>query len=159
MSARTKTPREGLASFHSFASVIGCCNNYAETDWLGHDAKKQEAKKKKILYTEVPVSSRLTFPPGVLSKQTVRLKQIFYRLAAQRKESNMGCFFSKKSKRKSSEKEDRTPTTTTVETTTTSNAVPLGNNTEEGPKQYSWDKREKVTMERSRDRVLKAARQ
>lgn len=58
----------------------------------------------------------------------------------------MGCFFSKKSKRKSSEKEDRTPTTTTVETTTTSNAVPLGNNTEEAPKQYSWDKREKVTM-------------
>ncbi|XP_075901415.1 protein XRP2 [Nelusetta ayraudi] len=56
----------------------------------------------------------------------------------------MGCFFSKKSKRKSSEKDDRTPTTTTVETTTTSNAVPLGNNTEEAPKQYSWDKREKV---------------
>lgn len=69
----------------------------------------------------------------------------------------MGCFFSKKSKRKSSEKEDRTPTTTTVETTTTSNAVPLGNNTEEAPKQYSWDKREKVTMERNRDWVLKAA--
>lgn len=61
----------------------------------------------------------------------------------------MGCFFSKKSKRKSSEKEDRTPTTTTVETTTTSNAVPLGNNTEEAPKQYSWDKREKVTMKRT----------
>ncbi|XP_068175669.1 protein XRP2 [Antennarius striatus] len=55
----------------------------------------------------------------------------------------MGCFFSKKSKRKSSGKEDLTPTTTTVETTT-SNAVPLGNNTEEAPKQYSWDKREKV---------------
>ena len=55
----------------------------------------------------------------------------------------MGCFFSKKSKRKSPEKED--PTTTTVETTTTSNAVPLGNNTDEAPKQYSWDKREKVT--------------
>lgn len=56
----------------------------------------------------------------------------------------MGCFFSKKSKRKSSEKEDLTPTTTTVETTTTSNAVPLGNNTDEATKQYSWDKREKV---------------
>lgn len=61
----------------------------------------------------------------------------------------MGCFFSKKSKRrKSGEKEDRTPTTTTVETTTTGNAVPLGNNTEEAPKQYSWDKREKVTPPR-----------
>lgn len=57
----------------------------------------------------------------------------------------MGCFFSKKSKRKSGEKDDRTPTTTTVETTTTSNAVPLGNNSDEAPKQYSWDKREKVT--------------
>lgn len=55
----------------------------------------------------------------------------------------MGCFFSKKSKRKS-DKEERTPTTTTVETAT-SNAVPLGNNTtDEAPKQYSWDKREKV---------------
>uniref|UniRef100_A0A3Q2YWV0 Protein XRP2 n=1 Tax=Hippocampus comes TaxID=109280 RepID=A0A3Q2YWV0_HIPCM len=57
----------------------------------------------------------------------------------------MGCFYSKKSKRKSLEKEERTPTTTTVETTTTTNAVPLGNNTDEAaPKQYSWDKREKV---------------
>lgn len=56
----------------------------------------------------------------------------------------MGCCFSKKSRRKSPEKEDLTPTTTTVETTT-SNAVPLGNNTVEAPKQYSWDKREKVT--------------
>ncbi|XP_029003067.1 protein XRP2 [Betta splendens] len=56
----------------------------------------------------------------------------------------MGCFFSKKSKRKSSEKEDRTPTATTAETTTTSNAVPLGNSSDEAPKQYSWDKREKV---------------
>ncbi|XP_061834520.1 protein XRP2 [Nerophis lumbriciformis] len=57
----------------------------------------------------------------------------------------MGCFFSKKSKRKSVEKEERTPTTTTVETTTTSNAVPLGNNSDEAaPKQYSWDKRDKV---------------
>ncbi|XP_053734736.1 protein XRP2 [Synchiropus splendidus] len=55
----------------------------------------------------------------------------------------MGCFFSKKSKRKS-EKEERTPTTTTVETTATGSAVPLGNNTDEAPKQYSWDKREKV---------------
>uniref|UniRef100_H3CZ86 Protein XRP2 n=1 Tax=Tetraodon nigroviridis TaxID=99883 RepID=H3CZ86_TETNG len=38
----------------------------------------------------------------------------------------MGCCFSKKSKRKSPEKED------------------LTNNTDEAPKQYSWDKREKV---------------
>ncbi|XP_075937679.1 protein XRP2 [Anarhichas minor] len=57
----------------------------------------------------------------------------------------MGCFFSKKSKRKSSETGDeRTPQTTTVDTTTTGHAVPLGNNSEEAPKQYSWDKREKV---------------
>lgn len=55
----------------------------------------------------------------------------------------MGCCFSKKSKRKSPEKEDLTPTAATVETT--SNAVPLGNSTDEAPKQYSWDKREKVT--------------
>ncbi|KAK5620326.1 Protein Xrp2 [Crenichthys baileyi] len=54
----------------------------------------------------------------------------------------MGCFFSKKSKRKSGEKGNHAPTTTTVETT--DNAVPLGNNTDEAPKQYSWDKREKV---------------
>uniref|UniRef100_A0A3Q2QKW4 Protein XRP2 n=1 Tax=Fundulus heteroclitus TaxID=8078 RepID=A0A3Q2QKW4_FUNHE len=54
----------------------------------------------------------------------------------------MGCFYSKKSKRKSAEKENLAPTTTTVETT--GNAVPLGNNTDEAPKQYSWDKREKV---------------
>ena len=63
----------------------------------------------------------------------------------------MGCFFSKKSKRKSSEKED--PTTTTVETTTTSNAVPLGNNTDEAPKQYSWDKREKVMPRTEEPRI------
>lgn len=56
----------------------------------------------------------------------------------------MGCFFSKKSKRKSPEKEERAPTTTSDETASTGNAVPLGNNSEEAPKQYSWDKREKV---------------
>lgn len=58
----------------------------------------------------------------------------------------MGCFYSKKSRRKSPEKEERT---TTVETTTTSNTVPLGNNTDEAPKQYSWDKREKVLLSKS----------
>lgn len=52
----------------------------------------------------------------------------------------MGCCFSKKSKRKSTEKEELTPTTTVD---TTNNTVPTGNN-EEPPKQYSWDKREKV---------------
>lgn len=57
----------------------------------------------------------------------------------------MGCFFSKKSKRKSPEKEERAPTTTSAETASTGNAVPLGNNSEEAPKQYSWDKREKVS--------------
>ncbi|XP_068448873.1 protein XRP2 [Clinocottus analis] len=57
----------------------------------------------------------------------------------------MGCFFSKKSKRKSSEKDERTPTTTTVATATAAgDVVPLGNNTEEPPKKYSWDTREKV---------------
>ncbi|XP_027883547.1 protein XRP2 [Xiphophorus couchianus] len=54
----------------------------------------------------------------------------------------MGCFFSKKSKRKSAEKENLTPTTTSADTA--GNSVPLGNNTDEAPKQYSWDKREKV---------------
>ncbi|RVE74055.1 hypothetical protein OJAV_G00037640 [Oryzias javanicus] len=49
----------------------------------------------------------------------------------------MGCFYSKKSKRKSGAKEEHT-------STGESNAVPLGNNTDEAPKQYSWDKREKV---------------
>uniref|UniRef100_A0A8C7XK96 Protein XRP2 n=1 Tax=Oryzias sinensis TaxID=183150 RepID=A0A8C7XK96_9TELE len=52
----------------------------------------------------------------------------------------MGCFYSKKSKRKSGEKEEHTSTGET------SNAVPLGNNTDEAPKQYSWDKREKVDL-------------
>ncbi|KAG9349512.1 hypothetical protein JZ751_027957 [Albula glossodonta] len=51
----------------------------------------------------------------------------------------MGCFFSKKSKRKSSEK-DLTSTATAAEST--NNAA--SNNAEEAPKQYSWDKREKV---------------
>ncbi|KAM6963314.1 protein XRP2 [Aplochiton taeniatus] len=53
----------------------------------------------------------------------------------------MGCCFSKNSKRKSTEKEELTQTTTTVDAT--NNTVPTGNN-EEPPKQYSWDKREKV---------------
>ncbi|CAB1323692.1 unnamed protein product [Coregonus sp. 'balchen'] len=58
----------------------------------------------------------------------------------------MGCWFSKKSKRKSPEKE---PTTTVEENTITSssnaNNIALSSNaTEDPPKQYSWDKREKV---------------
>ncbi|XP_056271251.1 protein XRP2-like isoform X2 [Pseudoliparis swirei] len=57
----------------------------------------------------------------------------------------MGCFFSKKCKWKSSEREERAPTSTTGETATaTGNAGPLGNSSEEAPKQYSWDTREKV---------------
>lgn len=54
----------------------------------------------------------------------------------------MGCWFSKKSKRKSPDKE---ATTTLEENTTTGNNISLSSNaTEEPPKQYSWDKREKV---------------
>ncbi|XP_008327583.1 protein XRP2 [Cynoglossus semilaevis] len=49
----------------------------------------------------------------------------------------MGCFFSKKSTKRKEEKEDDFKPTT-------SNAIPLGNNSDEAPKQYSWDKREKV---------------
>ncbi|KAJ8399608.1 hypothetical protein AAFF_G00410190 [Aldrovandia affinis] len=52
----------------------------------------------------------------------------------------MGCFFSKKSKRKSSEKD---PTLTTNAAQNTTNNAASGN-TEETPKQYSWDKRDKV---------------
>ncbi|KAM8874926.1 protein XRP2 [Spinachia spinachia] len=55
----------------------------------------------------------------------------------------MGCFFSKKSKRKSSGTDERTPTTT-VDPAATGNAVSLGNSGGEEPRQYSWDKREKV---------------
>ncbi|XP_055797197.1 protein XRP2 [Salvelinus fontinalis] len=58
----------------------------------------------------------------------------------------MGCWFSKKSKRKSPEKEP-TPTTAEEKTNSSSNANnidPCSNTTEDPPKQYSWDKREKV---------------
>ncbi|XP_029551195.1 protein XRP2 [Salmo trutta] len=58
----------------------------------------------------------------------------------------MGCLFSKKSKSKSPEKEP-TPTTVEEKTNSSSNAnnIDLGSNTaEDPPKQYSWDKREKV---------------
>ncbi|KAJ3598838.1 hypothetical protein NHX12_032802 [Muraenolepis orangiensis] len=51
----------------------------------------------------------------------------------------MGCFHSKKSKRKS--KEEPTPTTTTG-LESTGSGVPLGS--DEAPRQYSWDTREKV---------------
>ncbi|XP_041746913.1 protein XRP2 [Coregonus clupeaformis] len=58
----------------------------------------------------------------------------------------MGCWFSKKSKRKSPEKE---PTPTTVEekrnSSSNANNISLSSKaTEDPPKQYSWDKREKV---------------
>nr|XP_046148105.1 protein XRP2 isoform X1 [Oncorhynchus gorbuscha] len=57
----------------------------------------------------------------------------------------MGCWFSKKSKRKSPEKE---PTPKTVEdkaNSSNANNIDLcSNTTEDPPKQYSWDKREKV---------------
>ncbi|KAF7205030.1 protein XRP2 [Nothobranchius furzeri] len=53
----------------------------------------------------------------------------------------MGCFYSKKSKRKSGGKEDPALTTSVDDA---GNTVPLGNNVDEAPKQYSWDKREKV---------------
>lgn len=56
----------------------------------------------------------------------------------------MGCFYSKKSRRKAHGKEERTPAATAVETAATGNALPLGNNAEEAPKLYSWDKRDKV---------------
>ncbi|XP_056460454.1 protein XRP2-like [Gadus chalcogrammus] len=52
----------------------------------------------------------------------------------------MGCFFSKKSKRKA--KEEQTPTA--LESNAGSNSVPLGSSSDEAPKQYSWDTREKV---------------
>lgn len=58
----------------------------------------------------------------------------------------MGCLFSKKAKSKSPEKEP-TPTTVEEKTNSSSNAnnIDLGSNTaEDPPKQYSWDKREKV---------------
>ncbi|XP_062306313.1 protein XRP2 [Osmerus eperlanus] len=57
----------------------------------------------------------------------------------------MGCFFSKKSRRKSPDKAELTTPTTTVETSNNIlTNVSSSNNTEEAPKQYSWDKREKV---------------
>lgn len=57
----------------------------------------------------------------------------------------MGCFFSKKSKRKPSESDERT---TTVDTAATGNAASLGNSGGgEEPRQYSWDKREKASVE------------
>lgn len=63
--------------------------------------------------------------------------------------SSMGCFFSKKSKRKSPEKDERAATTAaSAEAPTAGSAGSPGNNTSteehEPPKQYSWDKREKV---------------
>ena len=54
----------------------------------------------------------------------------------------MGCFFSKKSKRKA--KEEQTPTA--LESNAGSNSVPLGSSSDEAPKQYSWDTREKVRL-------------
>lgn len=120
--------------------VIGCRDDYRGSDWLRNEAGNRKLKKKKILSTKVHVSLCLTSSRVVRANLTIGQLLSFGR----HRTTKMGCFFSKKSKRKSSEKEDRTPTTTTVETTT-SNAVPLGNNTDEPPKQYSWDKREKVT--------------
>ncbi|XP_036833612.1 protein XRP2 [Oncorhynchus mykiss] len=58
----------------------------------------------------------------------------------------MGCWFSKKSKRKSPEKEP-TPKTVEDKANSSSNANNIdlcSNTTEDPPKQYSWDKREKV---------------
>lgn len=67
----------------------------------------------------------------------------------------MGCFFSKKSRRKCP---DREPALSDIEedatnnipaTSTEVNATALStNNTEEAPKQYSWDKRPKVLLTR-----------
>ena len=93
-----------------------------------------------------------SFSPAflVFADQTSRRDNAPQLVAAVR--VKMGCFFSKKSKRKS-DKEDLTQTTTTVDTTTTGNAVPLGNNTDEAPKQYSWDKREKVTTSSLRQEI------
>ncbi|XDV35667.1 hypothetical protein PO909_005565 [Leuciscus waleckii] len=60
----------------------------------------------------------------------------------------MGCFFSKKSRRKSPNKDSALPT---GDESATGNDLPETNNTalgsnsnQEAPKQYSWDKREKV---------------
>lgn len=60
----------------------------------------------------------------------------------------MGCFFSKKSRRKSPDKDFAL-----ASEVSTSNNAPETNNSrgnQEEPKQYSWDKREKV-RERERD--------
>lgn len=64
----------------------------------------------------------------------------------------MGCFFSKKSRRKSPKKDSALPD---GDESATGNDLPESNNTalgsnsnQEAPKQYSWDKREKVTLRR-----------
>lgn len=120
---------------------------------IGCETRLGNGKLKKIVSTKVNVSFFLTFL--VSSELTLRIEK-WFKLVARGKKSKMGCFFSKKSKRKSAEKEDRTPTATTVESTTTSNAVPLGNNTDEAPKQYSWDKREKVRSKcKINDHIIK----
>lgn len=95
-----------------------------------------EERRREILSVLERVSFFLTFS-AVLETKHRDWKRLW--------NAKMGCCFSKKSKRKSAGKEDLSPTTAAVETTTGNDAVPLGNSTEEAPKQYSWDKREKVT--------------
>lgn len=63
----------------------------------------------------------------------------------------MGCCWSKKSRRKSPDKEpalsdiEEDVTNNITATSTEDNATAIStNNTEEAPKQYSWDKRPKV---------------
>ncbi|XP_041967728.1 protein XRP2 [Alosa pseudoharengus] len=62
----------------------------------------------------------------------------------------MGCFFSKKSRRKSPDKEpaltniEEDATNITATSTEVNDTALSTNNTEEAPKQYSWDKRPKV---------------
>lgn len=127
------SPGLWLAVITTSSSLIGLESK------LGNGKPK---KKKKILSTK---SVRKLLPhrsPSLQDNFSVRNSGCIW----PHSNTEMGCFFSKKSKRKSSEKDDRAPTTTTVETTTTSNAVPLGNNSDEAPKQYSWDKREKVII-------------
>lgn len=63
----------------------------------------------------------------------------------------MGCFFSKKARRKSPDKD-----TAMASDVSRSNNAPQSNNSssnQEEPKQYSWDKREKV-RERMRMSLL-----
>jgi len=91
----------------------------------------------------LPRGSRASLPPASASPHTVARAG---RTRRSPPDAAMGCFFSKKCKWKSSEREERAPTSTTGETATaTGNAGPLGNSSEEAPKQYSWDTREKVT--------------